>query len=145
MFKRNDLTLSMFYASSTNNDGSKTAIITVQINASNADAVQTSQLLCITDTSKKKSYAVGEQSIKDGSDPLLVSIESYWRQNTQAVVGQLMSDVLEFIAGNVSQGTTWLGFNGLRVFENEPLENRIPEGVLDADGGSVGSADVQAV
>ncbi|KMK08169.1 hypothetical protein ABW06_24830 [Pluralibacter gergoviae] len=136
MYKRNDLTLSMFYASSTNDDGSKTAIITVQINAANADAVQTSQLLCITDNSKKETYVVGEQSIKDGSDPLLVAIESYWRSNTQAVVGQLMSDVLEFIAGNVSQGTTWLGFNGLSVFENEPLANRIPENVLDADGGA---------
>lgn len=133
MFKRDELTISMFYASSTNDDGSKTATITIQVNAANADAVQTSQLLCITDVSKQKTYVVGEQSIKDGSDPLLVAIESYWRTNTQAVVGQLMSDVLEFIAGNVSQGTTWLGFNGLSVFENEPLANRIPESVLDSD------------
>ena len=133
MFNRNDLTISMFYASRTNSDGSKTAALTVQVNGPNADAVQTSQLLCITDTAKEKSYIVGEQSIKDGSDPLLIAIEGYWRQNTQAVVGQLMNDVLEFIAGNVSQSTTWLGFNGLRVFENEPIENRIPDVVLNAD------------
>ncbi|AIR01958.1 hypothetical protein LG71_19570 [Pluralibacter gergoviae] len=145
MFNRNDLTISMFYASSTNDDGSKTAAITVQVNGPAATAVQTSQLLCVTDKAKVKTYVVGEQSIKDGSDPLLVAIENYWRQNTQAVVGQLMNDVLEFIAGNVSQGTTWLGFNGLKVFENDPLENRIPEAVLDADGGSVGSADDQSV
>lgn len=137
MFNRNDLTISMFYASSTNDDGSKTAAITVQVNGSAATAVQTSQLLCITDKAKVKTYVVGEQSIKDGSDPLLVAIENYWRQNTQAVVGQLMNDVLEFIAGNVSQGTTWLGFNGLKVFENEPLENLIPESVLNADVGAL--------
>ena len=136
MFNRNDLTISMFYASSTNDDGSKTAAITVQVNGPAATAVQTSQLLCVTDKAKVKTYVVGEQSIKDGSDPLLVAIENYWRQNTQAVVGQLMNDVLEFIAGNVSQGTTWLGFNGLKVFENEPLENRIPESVLNADVGA---------
>lgn len=69
MFNRNDLTISMFYASSTNDDGSKTAAITVQVNGPTATAVQTSQLLCVTDKAKVKTYVVGEQSIKDGSDP----------------------------------------------------------------------------
>lgn len=139
MFNRNDLTISMFYASSTNNDGNKVAAITVQVNNLESVTVQTSQLLCVTDKARKKTYSVGEQMTKNGSDPLLVAIENYWRQNTEAVVGGLLADVADFIAGSVNQSSTWIGFNGLKVFENEPLEARIPEAVLLADGGA--SAD----
>ncbi|MCF6688273.1 hypothetical protein [Raoultella terrigena] len=136
MFNRNELTISMFYASSTNNDGNKVAAITVQVNNLESVAVQTSQLLCVTDKAKKKAYSVGEQMTKNGSDPLLVAIENYWRQNTEAVVGGLLADVADFIAGNVNQSSTWIGFNGLKVFENETLETHIPEAVLQADGGA---------
>ncbi|MEH3397155.1 hypothetical protein [Klebsiella variicola] len=82
MYQRTDLTLSMFYASSADADGNKVATLTMQVIAAEAGAVQTSQLRCITDSAKKKTYSVGEQSVSNGSDPLLVAIENYWRQST---------------------------------------------------------------
>lgn len=42
MFNRNDLTLSLFYASSTNDDDEKVATLTVQVN--NTDMVTALQL-----------------------------------------------------------------------------------------------------
>lgn len=56
--------------------------------------------------------------------------------NTEAVVNGLMADVSDFIAGNVSQSSTYLGFSGLKIFNNVPLAERIPESVLQADGGA---------
>lgn len=134
MFNRNELTLSMFYSSSTDNDGNKIAAIMLQVSNPESVAVQTSQLLCSTDKARKKTYSVGEQMTKNGSDPLLVAIENYWRQNTEAVVSDLLTDVADFIAGGMNNNSTWIGFNGLKVFENAPLETHIPDSVLQADG-----------
>lgn len=47
-----------------------------------------------------------------------------------------MADVSDFMAGNVSQSSTYLGFSGLKIFNNVPLAERIPESVLQADGGA---------
>ena len=63
MYQRTDLTLSMFYASSADADGNKVATLTMQVIAAEVGAVQTSQLRCITDSAKKKTYSVGEQSV----------------------------------------------------------------------------------
>lgn len=134
MFNRNELTLSMFYSSSTDNDGNQIAAIMLQVSNPESVAVQTSQLLCSTDKARKKTYSVGEQMTKNGSDPLLVAIENYWRQNTEAVVSDLLTDVADFIAGGMNNNSTWIGFNGLKVFENAPLETHIPDSVLQADG-----------
>ena len=136
MFNRNDLTLTLFYASSTSDEGSKVAMFTVQVNNTDMVAVQSNTLQCITDKSGKKGYSVGEQTISDGSDPLLIALENYWRVNTEAVVNGLMADVSDFIAGNVSQSSTYLGFSGLKIFNKVPLAERIPESVLQADGGA---------
>ena len=65
MYQRTDLTLSMFYASSADADGNKVATLTMQVIAAEAGAVQTSQLRCITDSAKKKTYSVGEQSVSN--------------------------------------------------------------------------------
>ncbi|WP_252965191.1 hypothetical protein [Shigella sonnei] len=43
------------------------ATLTMQVIAAEVGAVQTSQLLCITDSAKKKTYTVGKQSISNGS------------------------------------------------------------------------------
>ena len=79
MFNRNDLTLTLFYASSTSDEGSKVAMFTVQVINTDMVAVQSNTLQCITDKSGKKGYSVGEQTISDGSDPLLIALENYWR------------------------------------------------------------------
>ncbi|EPY4590959.1 hypothetical protein ACXDLC_000863 [Klebsiella variicola] len=136
MYQRTDLTLSMFYASSADADGNKVATLTMQVIAAEAGAVQTSQLRCITDSAKKKTYSVGEQSVSNGSDPLLVEIENYWRQSTDVVVKGLIAEVTDFIAGNINSVSTWIGQFGMKVFENQPLDERLPESVLQADGGS---------
>ena len=136
MFNRNDLTLTLFYASSTSDEGSKVAMFTVQVNNTDMVSVQSNTLQCITDKSGKKGYSVGAQTISNGSDPLLIALENYWRVNTEAVVNGLMADVSDFIAGNVSQSSTYLGFSGLKIFNNVPLAERIPESVLQADGGA---------
>ncbi|MET7078261.1 hypothetical protein WH874_14775 [Klebsiella pneumoniae] len=136
MFNRNDLTLTLFYASSTSDEGSKVAMFTVQVNNTDMVSVQSNTLQCITDKSGKKGYSVGEQTISNGLDPLLIALENYWRVNTEAVVNGLMADVSDFIAGNVSQSSTYLGFSGLKIFNNVPLAERIPESVLQADGGA---------
>ncbi len=81
--------------------GNKVATLTMQVIAAEVGAVQTSQLLCITDGAKKKTYTVGEQSIGNGSDPLLVAIEN-WRQSTDVVVKGLIAEVTDFIAGNIN-------------------------------------------
>ena len=114
MYQRTDLTLSMFYASSADADGNKVATLTMQVIAAEVGAVQTSQLRCITDSAKKKTYSVGEQSVSKG----------------------LIAEVTDFIAGNINSVSTWIGQFGMKVFENQPLDERLPESVLQADGGS---------
>ena len=131
MYQRTDLTLSMFYASSADADGNKVATLTMQVIAAEVGAVQTSQLLCITDSAKKKTYTVSEQSISNGSDPLLVAIENYWRQSTDVVVKGLIAEVTDFIAGTINSVSTWIGQIGMKV-----LAERLPESVLQADGSS---------
>ena len=120
MYQRTDLTLSMFYASSADADGNKVATLTMQVIAAEVGAVQTSQLRCVS----------------NGSDPLLVAIENYWRQSTDVVVKGLIAEVTDFIAGNINSVSTWIGQFGMKVFENQPLDERLPESVLQADGGS---------
>lgn len=145
MYQRTDLTLSMFYASSADADGNKVATLTMQVIAAEAGAVQTSQLRCITDSAKKKTYSVGEQSVSNGSDPLLVAIENYWRQSTDVVVKGLIAEVTDFIAGNINSVSTWIGQFGMKVFENQPLDERLPESVLQADGGSANQSLIRVV
>lgn len=139
MFNRDDLTISMFYSSSTESEsGNKLATMTLELrDAENfGEAIQMTQLHCVTDKAKKKTYSVGKQSIASGSDPLLVAIEQYWRTDTDTKVKDLLADVMEFIAGSLGQESTWVGQYGLKVFENEPLSACLPESVLQADDGT---------
>lgn len=52
------------------------------------------------------------------------------------VVKGLIAEVTDFIAGNINSVSTWIGQFGMKVFENQPLDERLPESVLQADGGS---------
>lgn len=47
MFNRNELTISMFYASTTDADGNRIATITLQVNDTEGSPVQSSQL-CVS-------------------------------------------------------------------------------------------------
>lgn len=142
MFKRDDLTISMYYASSTDSEsGNKLATMTVEVRDISpiGDLALMTQLQCVTDKAKKKTYSVGKQSLENGSDPLLVAIEQYWRTGTEGLVKDLLAEVMDFISGSVGQENTWVGQYGLKVFENAALAERLPESVLQADGGA--SAD----
>ncbi|HBS2642505.1 TPA: hypothetical protein QH556_003947 [Klebsiella variicola] len=137
MFSRDDLTISMYYASSTDAEsGKKLATMTIEVRDVSpvAELAQMTQLQCVTDSAKKKTYTIGKQSISNGSDPLLIAIEEYWRINTEALVKDLLTEVMEFVAGSVGQENTWVGQYGLKVFENAALTERLPESVLQADG-----------
>lgn len=138
MFSRDDLNISMYYASSTDAEsGNKLATMTIEVRDTTPflEPVLTSQLHCVTDKMKKKTYSVGKQSIANGSDPLLVAIEGHWRTGTEAQVKDLLAEVMDFISGSIGNETTWVGQYGLKVFENSPLVERLPESVLQADGG----------
>lgn len=89
--------------------------------------MQTSKLVCVTGKDNKKTYQVGEQSVSNGSDPLLTAIENYWRQDTESIVNALLMDVSDFITGNINTNATFLGFDGLKIFEMQPLESCIPD------------------
>ncbi|MFO6295622.1 hypothetical protein, partial [Pseudomonas aeruginosa] len=45
-------------------------------------------------------------------------------------------DVADFMAGNINSVSTWIVQFGMKVFENQPLAERLPESVLQADGSS---------
>ncbi|AOO60011.1 hypothetical protein AN237_26005 (plasmid) [Raoultella ornithinolytica] len=147
MFSRDDLTISMYYASSTDSEsGNKLATMTVEVRDTSpiADLVLMTQLQCVTDKAKKKTYTVGKQSIANGSDPLLIAIEQYWRTGTETLVKDLLAEVMDFISGSIASDTTWVGQYGLKVFENRALAERLPESVLQADGGAAAPAPTES-
>lgn len=127
----NDLTLSMFYSSAIAEEtGNKVATLTVQTMGPLAEILQISKLHCITDENKVKRYSIGEQFIANGSDSLLAAIETWWRDNSAALIEELMIEVMDFILSNVNQNATWIGQYGMKIFENEPVAKRIPDSVL---------------
>ena len=95
-----------------------------------AEILQISKLHCITDENKAKRYSIGEQFIANGSDSLLAAIETWWRDNSAALIEELMIEVMDFILSNVNQNATWIGQYGMKIFENEPVAKRIPDSVL---------------
>ncbi|EMT6127473.1 hypothetical protein WMR49_004526 [Klebsiella michiganensis] len=131
MYTSNDLTLSMFYSSAIAEEtGNKVATLTVQTMGPSAEILQISKLHCITDENKAKRYSIGEQVIANGSDSLLAAIETWWRDNSAALIEELMIEVMDFILSNVNQNATWIGQYGMKIFENEPVAKRIPDSVL---------------
>lgn len=58
MYNRNDLTLTLFYASCTSDEGSKVAMFTVQVNNTDMVSVQSNTLQCISDKSGKKGQPI---------------------------------------------------------------------------------------
>lgn len=131
MYTSNDLTLSMFYSSAIAEEtGNKVATLTVQTMGPLAEILQISKLHCITDENKVKRYSIGEQFIANGSDSLLAAIETWWRDNSAALIEELMIEVMDFILSNVNQNATWIGQYGMKIFENEPVAKRIPDSVL---------------
>ena len=72
--------------------------------------------------------------INDGGDPLLVAAEAYFRKDTATLTEGLISEVLDFIEGNLAAGSTWMGVYGMKIYSGEALTELLPVDVLKADG-----------
>ena len=78
---KEDLVFDLYYASSTDEEGNKLAQLTVQFRDESAVPHVTTQLARTTlKRDRSKAYAVGEQSVKNGSDTLLAAIEAHFRK-----------------------------------------------------------------
>jgi len=134
--KRTDLVYDLFYASNTDPlTADRIATLTIQLR----DEVGTTQLSTqLSRTSVratgKKVYAVGQQMVNDGGDALLVAAESHFRKDTPVLTENLISEVLDFIEGNLGSASTWLGVYGMKIFSGEDVSKFLPESVLKADG-----------
>lgn len=106
--KRTDLVYDLFYASNTDPmTADRIATLTIQLR-DEAGVTQLSTQLSRTvlRSNKQKVYAVGQQMINDGGDPLLVAAEAYFRKDTATLTEGLISEVLDFIEGNLAAGST---------------------------------------
>lgn len=135
-FKREDLLFDMFYASDTDpSTGDKKVTLTIQLRDAGATTQLLTQLTQVTaKATKVKTYGVGQQTIQNGSDPLLVAVESFYREDPKTVVTAAMDEVLDFIEGNLDAGSTWLGVYGMKIVSGAALSDYLPADVLDEDG-----------
>ncbi|WP_177930865.1 hypothetical protein [Klebsiella grimontii] len=134
--KRTDLVYDLFYASNTDPmTADRIATLTVQLR-DEAGITQLSTQLSRTvlRSNKQKVYAVGQQMINDGGDPLLVAAEAYFRKDSAALTESLISEVLDFIEGNLGAGSTWMGVYGMKIYSGEALTDLLPKDVLKTDG-----------
>ena len=136
--KRTDLVYDLFYASSTD---PMIATLTIQLrDEAGVTQLSTQLTRTVLRSNKQKVYAVGQQMINDGGDPLLVAAEAYFRKDTATLTEGLISDVLDFIEGNLGAGSTWMGVYGMKIYSGEALTELLPENVLKADGTETDSA-----
>lgn len=106
---KEDLVFDLYYASSTDEEGNKLAQLTVQFRDASAVPHVTTQLARTTfKRDRSKVYAVGEQSVKNGSDTLLAAIEAYYRTDPKTIFENLMAQVQDMIEGNLSANNTGL-------------------------------------
>lgn len=133
---RTDLVYDLFYASSTNAmTADRVATLTIQLRDEAGTTQLSTQLSrTVLRSNKQKVYAVGQQMINDGGDPLLVAAEAYFRKDSATLTESLISEVLDFIEGNLGAGSTWMGVYGMKIYSGEGLANLLPDSVLKTDG-----------
>jgi hypothetical protein len=111
------------------------ATLTIQLRDEAGTTQLSTQLSRIVlSSNKQKIYTVGQQMINDGSDALLAAVEVFFRKDTATLTESLISEVLDFIEGNLSAGSTWMGVYGMKIYSGEALTKLLPEDVLKADG-----------
>lgn len=134
--KRTDLVYDLFYASNTDPmTADRIATLTIQLRDEAGTTQLSTQLSRVAmRSSKQKIYSVGQQMINDGGDALLVAAEAFFRKDTATLTEGLISDVLDFIEGNLGAGSTWMGVYGMKIYSGEALTELLPEDVLKADG-----------
>lgn len=112
---KEDLVFDLYYASSTDEEGNKLAQLTVQFRDASAVPHVTTQLARTTlKRDRSKVYAVGEQSVKNGSDTLLAAIEAYYRTDPKTIFENLMA------GSGYDRGQPWRQQYGL-VLTASPL------------------------
>ncbi|HBS6785008.1 TPA: hypothetical protein MDM46_001275 [Klebsiella pneumoniae] len=129
---KEDLVFDLYYASSTDEEGNKLAQLTVQFRDPSAVPHVTTQLARTTfKRDRSKVYAVGEQSVKNGSDTLLAAIEAYYRTDPKTIFENLMAQVQDMIEGNLGANNTWVGSYGITIVSGGSLEEYLPESVYN--------------
>lgn len=132
--KRMDLVLDLFYSSLTLENRDRQAIVTLQLRDGDSVIQHITQLVCTTSAdNQKKMYTTGERFMKSGTDPLLVAVEQYWRQNAESEAKKLLAQVMTFIEGDVNTGNTCMGSYGITVVSGAALSGYLPESVLSSD------------
>lgn len=134
--KRDDLVYDLFYASSTDPmTADRIATLTIQLRDTAGTTQLSTQLSrTILRATKAKIYTIGQQMVNDGGDALLVAAEAYFRKDTDTLTEGLISEVLDFIEGNLGAGSTWMGVYGMKIYSGEALSDLLPDAVLNADG-----------
>ena len=134
--KRTDLVYDLFYSSSTETSTSdRIVVLTAQFRLpSGANQLTTQLTRRIVKSTKAKQYQVGQQIIADGSDPLLVAAETFYRQDPATTIEELMGTVQDFIEGNLGANSTWMGVYGIKILSGEDISLALPDSVLNADG-----------
>lgn len=134
--KRTDLVYDLFYASSTDaSTADRIATLTIQLRDTAGITQLSTQLSrTVLRSNSQKVYTVGQQMVNGGGDALLVAAEAYFRKDVDTLTEDLISEVLDFIEGNLGVGSTWMGVYGMKIYSGEALADLLPEDVLKADG-----------
>ncbi|CDV89483.1 hypothetical protein ABT929_004213 [Salmonella enterica subsp. enterica serovar Uganda] len=126
---RENLTMDLFYASGKAGDANVARITVVVKDASTGIEVHISTLTRTGDE-KNATYAVGLQTISDASDPILLKLETYFRNVDKGMFEKYMAKSNEVFKSSLNQGNTWLGQYGLRIASGVLVSEELPESVF---------------
>lgn len=134
--KREDVVQETYYQSTTDAvTQDRNAVITIVChNEAGANHFITQLIRKTVKATGEKEYSVGMQQVASGSDPLLVAIEEYYRKDYAAQVESQIENALDFISGNLDQGSTWIGLYGLKIGSSQAIADVLPADVVAADG-----------
>ncbi|HHR7811923.1 TPA: hypothetical protein ACS9TY_004912 [Salmonella enterica subsp. enterica serovar Typhi] len=125
---RESLVMDLHYASE-KASGEKVAKLTVVLRETIGGDVHTSTLIR-TGEEDTAVYSVGYQSVSNASDPVLLKLAAYFREENKEMFEKMMVQAEEVFDSGLNMNSTWLGQYGLRIASNIPLENHIPESVF---------------
>ena len=132
--RSDSLFLDAYYSSATGNEGDTAQMVTLIIREQFATqySIQLVRQISTSTTGKKKTetYSLGEQTIKDMSDPLLLAIESHYLQNIEAEGKKVFKQVEDLFYGGMHPNSVMGGAYGLMVVSNQPITDYFPDNVV---------------
>ena len=132
--RSDSLFLDAYYSSATGNEGDTAQMVTLIIREQFATqySIQLVRQISISTTGKKKTetYSLGEQTIKDVSDLLLLAIENHYRQNIETEGKKVFKQVEDLFYGSIHPNSVTGGAYGLMVVSNQPLAGYLPDNVV---------------